>query len=223
MQPRIRSIDKGPKRRSFPPSRRTVKRCPPGDAEDAVCGTHPALLADPMHASSSLPPPSQVQQRLIEAEEIRKQNAEVDRKLKKERDDKIREQKEKIAELIADKSSVEELLAEIRGRVDMVEALAIRNEELEEQLAIALQGGGGGTLDDSAMQERIRSLEQKNLEVRKECRQMCQRASLGLLIGNMRWWQVELVSWASGNWYHCMRMDKKMGKWKGTGSTNFAG
>ena len=36
-----------------------------------------------------------MQQRLIEAEEIRKQNAEVDRKLKKERDDKIKEQKEK--------------------------------------------------------------------------------------------------------------------------------
>jgi len=104
----------------------------------------------------------------------------------------------------------------------MVEALAIRNEELEEQLAIALQGGGGGgTLDDNAMQERIRSLESKNLEVRKECRQMCQRASLGLLIGNMRWWQVELVSWAAGTWYHCMRMDKKNGKWGG--SPNVAG
>lgn len=153
-----------------------------------------------------------VHQRLIEAEEIRKQNAEVERKLKKERDEKIREQSAKISELVSEKSTVEELLAEIRGRVDMVEALAIRNEELEEQLAIALQGAGS-SLDDDAMQSRIQALEVKNLEVRKECRTMCQRASLGLLIGNMRWWQVELVSWAAGNWYHHMRLDKKTGAW----------
>jgi len=153
-----------------------------------------------------------IQQRLQEAAEIQRRNTEVERKLKKEREDKIKEQQAKIAELVSEKSTVEELLAELRGRVDLVEQLALRNEELEEQLAIALQGAGA-SVDDVAMQEKVAELEAKNVEVRKQCRQMCQRAALGLLIGNMRWWQVELVSWAAGIWYHYMRQDKKSGVW----------